>query len=198
MRRWVRGVLQRALASVDGLKARLLSIRSGDPLARRFASFGAGSAIAAPWIALDNPSAVAIGERVRIRSQVCLEVLAEPGDVKLRIGDGVLVGHYVRFVAMNGIEIEEDCGIGHGSTLTDTMHDWRQVLEGEPAEHAPLRTGPSLRIRRGAWIGNNCVIVGGVEIGERAIIAPNSVVTRDVPARTMVSGNPARRVPVTE
>ena len=43
-----------------------------------------------------------------------------------------------------------------------------------------------------AWIGFNSIVLKGVSIGERAIVAAGSVVTRDVPAATVVAGNPAR------
>jgi acetyltransferase-like isoleucine patch superfamily enzyme len=113
----------------------------------------------------------------------------------LRFGDRVVVGHNTRFVAVNGIFIGEDAGIGHGVTIADTIHDWTDVLDGVPASRARFVPGPPLRIEPGAWIGNNCGIYGGITIGARAIIAPGSIITRDVPPETMVSGNPGRRVP---
>lgn len=152
--------------------------------------------VQAPRVALINPSGVAIGADVIVRSYLCIEALSPPGRVILRLGDRVHVGHNVRFVAWNGIEIAQDAGIGHGSTIADTIHDWSEVLDGRPAAESSFVPGPPLRIERGAWIGNNCVVNGSLTIGERAIIAPNSVVTRDVPPETLVSGNPARRVPL--
>lgn len=190
-----RALLQRGLHRLEGLRTEMLEIRAGDPLARRFAQFGEGSTIAFPRVALINPESVAIGSDVEIRSHVCIEALAPPGHVVLRLGDGVVTGHYARFVALNGIEVGRGCGIGHGATIADSIHDWQRVIEGQPPAQAPLRDGPPLRIEEGAWIGNDCVVLGGITIGARAIIAPSSVVTRDVPAQTMVSGNPGRRVP---
>jgi acetyltransferase-like isoleucine patch superfamily enzyme len=178
------------------VRTKALEIRAGDPLAGRFAEFGPGSVVEAPRVALINPGGVAIGADVIIRSYLCIEALSPPGTVVLRLGDRVNVGHNVRFVAWNGIEIAEDAGIGHGCTIADTIHDWSQVLDGRPPAESAFLPGPPLRIERGAWIGNNCVVNGGITIGERAIVAPNSVVTRDVPPQTMVSGNPGRRVPL--
>jgi acetyltransferase-like isoleucine patch superfamily enzyme len=188
--------LQRAFDRAARVQDAALEIRPGDPLAKRFAEFGPGSVIHSPRVALLNPGGVAIGAEVTIRSYLCIEALCPPGEVILRIGDRVNVGHNVRFVAWNGIEIAEDAGIGHGSTITDTIHDWSEVLDGRPPAESRFLPGPPLRIGRGAWIGNNCVINAGITIGERAIVAPNSVVMRDVPAETMVSGNPGRRVPL--
>jgi acetyltransferase-like isoleucine patch superfamily enzyme len=191
-----RRLLQRAFDRLARLEEEALEIRHGDPLARRFAEFGEGSVVQAPRVALINPSGVAIGAGVILRSYLCIEALSPPGTVVLRLGDRVHVGHNVRFVAWNGIEIAEDAGIGHGSTIADTIHDWSEVLDGKPPAESSFMPGPPLRIEAGAWIGNNCVVNGGITIGERAIVAPNSVVTRDVPPETMVSGNPGRRVPL--
>jgi acetyltransferase-like isoleucine patch superfamily enzyme len=190
-----RALLQRGFNWLEDLRAETLEIRAGDPLALRFAEFGAGSVVAPPRVALINPGSVAIGTNVEIRSHICIEALAPRGHVVLRLGDGVVIGHYARLVALNGIEIGRNCGIGHGATVADSIHDWPRIFEGQPPAETPIRSGPPLRIEEGAWIGNDCAVLGGITIGARAIIAPSSVVTRDVPPQTMVSGNPGRRVP---
>lgn len=191
LRRW----LQPRLESLERMRHDTLTIRSGDPAARQFARFGRGSEIAHPWLLLSNVASVAIGDDVELRSLLCIEALAAPGDVVLEIGDGCIVGHNVRFVALNGIVLEPRCGIGHGCTIADSTHDWQRAPDGEPPWATPFVSGEPLRIETGAWIGNNSVVVGSITIGARAVIAPNSVVTRDVPPDTLVSGNPARRVP---
>jgi acetyltransferase-like isoleucine patch superfamily enzyme len=55
-----------------------------------------------------------------------------------------------------------------------------------------LRKGPT--IRRGARVGGGAVLCPGVEIGEEAYVGAGTVVIRDVPARAVVVGNPARRI----
>ena len=190
-----RALLQRLFNRLERLRDDSLAIGHGDPLASRFAEFGAGSRIASPRVALINPASVAIGSDVEIRSGICIEAYAPRGQVVLRLGDRTVVGHNVRLVAVNGIHIGEDCGIGHGVTIADTIHDWTEVMDGVPASRASFVTGPPLRIESGAWIGNNSGLYRGITSGARAIVAPGSVVTRDVPPETMVSGNPARRVP---
>jgi len=49
-----------------------------------------------------------------------------------------------------------------------------------------------IKINDNAWVGMNCIILKGVTIGEGAIVAAGSVVTKDVQAWTLVGGNPAR------
>ncbi|WP_420063936.1 acyltransferase [Microbacterium marmarense] len=58
-------------------------------------------------------------------------------------------------------------------------------------DQALTRIAP-VRIRRGAWLGQNVVVMPGVEIGAGAVIGANSVVTSDVPPRTIAVGAPAR------
>ena len=169
-------------------------IRAGDPAAAKFAEFGPGSRMSGPQIALFNPGGVAIGANVYIRSYVCMEVYAHPGSVLLRFGDGVQIGHYVRFVAFNGIELEELVGIGHGCTIGDSTHDWKGVEETDGV--ARWSTGPKMGrttlIKKGAWFGNNCVIAGGITVGEWAIIDHGTILNRNVPPQSIVGGYPAR------
>ena len=54
------------------------------------------------------------------------------------------------------------------------------------------------RVKRGASIGSNATLLCGLTIGEEAIVGAGSVVTHDVPPRTIVAGNPARIVPRTK
>ena len=49
-----------------------------------------------------------------------------------------------------------------------------------------------MRIGSNCWFGVNCVVTGGVEIGERAVIGANSVVTRDIPPGVIAAGAPAK------
>lgn len=169
-----------------------MEIRTGDPLARRFATFGHGSRLTYPWLELQGLASVSVGRDVYIRSYTSIEAISTPEKVVLRFGDRVQIGHFVRFVALNGIEIETDAGIGHGSTVADTIHEWKDAEEGQGLWQTPLKVGRPMRIESGAWIGNNCVVTGGITIGARAVIGPNCVINRDVPTETVVAGSPPR------
>jgi acetyltransferase-like isoleucine patch superfamily enzyme len=182
--------LQPRLERLDRARVEILAIRSGDPLAREFAAFGEGSLIEAPRTHLLNPAAIAVGSHTHVRAGLTIEALAYQ-KVVVRVGDRVHMGLNVRLVAVNGIEIGDDVGVGHGVTLADTIHDWKQAKEGEASWQSSLKLGRPLVIGQGAWIGNNTVVAGGWAIGDRAIIGPNSVINRNVPADTIVAGNPA-------
>ncbi|PKA02925.1 hypothetical protein CH375_20065 [Leptospira ellisii] len=62
--------------------------------------------------------------------------------------------------------------------------------------HSKLRqtgiTEKPIRIENGAWIGSGSIVLGGVTIGEESVVGAGSVVTKDVPARCVYAGNPAR------
>ena len=91
----------------------------------------------------------------------------------------------------SGVEIEDEVFVGHGvvfvndkvpratsaSGLLQTEDDWTLLR---------------VTVRRGASIGSGAVILGGVEVGERALVGAGAVVTRDVPPGSVVVGSPAR------
>ena len=85
------------------------------------------------------------------------------------------------------ITIEEHATVAARSTILS--HDEAEAYTGRGPERV-LET----RVRTGAFIGVHCVIMPGVTIGERAIVAAGSVVTRDVAADATVAGVPARPI----
>ena len=76
------------------------------------------------------------------------------------------------------------CDNNHGTTDFDTLHE-------APIKRKLYTKGPVI-IGNNVWIGDKATILGGVTIGDGAVIAANSVVTKDVPAYSVVGGNPAR------
>lgn len=120
--------------------------------------------------------------------------LTLPGEARMSIGRGVYVNGNVMIHAYELIDIGPFTGIGRGSFITDATHRFSDV---DP-DHAFIESGMVLlgptRIGSNVWIGNNCAIMGGVTIGDRALVGANSVVTKDVEPGTMVAGVPARLV----
>lgn len=97
-----------------------------------------------------------------------------------RIGRRVFLDHGVGLVVGETAVIEDDVSVWHGVTLGGTL------MEG--GDRHP-------KIRRGAVIGAGATVLGNIEIGEGAVIAAGSVVTRAVPPFTLVAGNPAAAKP---
>ena len=107
---------------------------------------------------------------------------AAPGG-RLAIGDHVFINRGSTVYATRSIEIGDHTRLGDFVSIHDT--DFHAVEEG-----APVRTAPVV-IGRNVWIGRHALIMPGVTIGDHAVVAAASVVTRDVPERTVVAGNPA-------
>jgi len=89
-------------------------------------------------------------------------------------------------VASHSIEIGDDCLIGDLVAIFDSDH--HPMEPSRPTRFAPVRLG------RNVWIGRSATILPGVTIGDHAVIAGGSIVTGDVPARTLMAGVPARPI----
>ena len=90
-----------------------------------------------------------------------------------------------------GVEIEDHVFIGHGVMFINDKYPRATTASGELQTQADWAVVPT-RVRRGASIGSGATILCGIEIGENAIVGAGSVVTTNVPAGTIVAGNPAR------
>ena len=90
-----------------------------------------------------------------------------------------------------GVTIEDHVFIGHGVTFINDSYPRATTPEGDLQTQADWTVERTL-IKKGASIGSGVTILSNVTIGERAIVGAGSVVTRDVPPDTIVSGNPAR------
>ena len=92
-----------------------------------------------------------------------------------------------------GVTIEDEVFIGHNVSFINDLYPRATNETHRPKGTDDWAMARTL-IRKRASIGTSATILGGVEIGEEAIVGAGSVVTRDVPARAVVMGNPARVV----
>ena len=90
-----------------------------------------------------------------------------------------------------GVEIEDDCFVGHHVCFINDRFPRATAESGELQTDADWQVIKT-RVCRGASIGSGAVILCGVTIGEKAMIGAGAVVTEDVPARAVVAGVPAR------
>jgi acetyltransferase-like isoleucine patch superfamily enzyme len=90
-----------------------------------------------------------------------------------------------------GVTIEDYVFIGHGVVFINDSYPRATRPGGQLQTEADWKVERTL-VKRGASIGSGATILSNVTIGEHAIIGAGSVVTRDVPARSIVAGNPAR------
>ncbi|PCI39775.1 MAG: hypothetical protein COB53_02580 [Elusimicrobia bacterium] len=122
-----------------------------------------------------------------------IEMSGPPDGPILRIGDRVQIGPRTTLSAVREVLIEDDVLFGMNVYVSDHIHAYRDVTR--PVKDQGLAPAGRVFIRKGAWIGANAVIVANdtdVEIGEGAVVAANSVVTRSIPAHAVATGSPAR------
>ncbi len=90
-----------------------------------------------------------------------------------------------------GVTIQDDVFVGHGVMFINDKYPMSINASGEPQTEADWEVVPTI-VKKGASIGSNATLMCGITIGERAVVGAGSVVTKDVPANTIVAGNPAR------
>jgi UDP-2-acetamido-3-amino-2,3-dideoxy-glucuronate N-acetyltransferase len=96
-----------------------------------------------------------------------------------------------------GVTIEDEVFIGHGVMFTNDRYPRATTVDGRPQGPTDWTVEPT-RIGRGASIGSNATILCGIVVGPGAVIGAGAVVTRDVPARAIVAGVPARNLSASE
>jgi maltose O-acetyltransferase len=103
------------------------------------------------------------------------------------IGKRSFLNANVRFGGTGGVTIGEFCQIGANVCFETVSHDLQFTRGTVRAGYArPIRLGDHV------WIGSGAIILPGVSIGDGAVVGAGAIVTRDVPAMTVVAGNPAR------
>jgi UDP-2-acetamido-3-amino-2,3-dideoxy-glucuronate N-acetyltransferase len=89
-----------------------------------------------------------------------------------------------------GVTIEDDVFIGHGVTFINDSYPRATTAGGTLQTEADWKVERTL-VKKGASIGSGTTILANITIGENAIVGAGSMVTKDVPANSIVIGNPA-------
>jgi acetyltransferase-like isoleucine patch superfamily enzyme len=147
---------------------------------------------------------------------VCLTNVKLGRDVKLskfinlygcEIGDETKIGAFVEIqknalvgkrckisshtFVCEGVVIEDNVFVGHGVTFINDSYPRATTGDGNLQTEADWKVEKTV-IKKGASIGSGSTILSNLSIGENAIVGAGSVVTKDVPANSIVAGNPAR------
>lgn len=132
---------------------------------------------------LKRNATIQVGRKVQLHRGVKLSAWGNEGHSTLAIGDNTAIGDRSEIHAGQRVEIGAGCNIAWDVCILDRdYHKFNSPTE----EIKPVKIGNNV------WIGCNCIILKGTTIGDGAVIAAGSVVTKDVPAKTLVGGNPAK------
>ena len=115
-------------------------------------------------------------------------------DAEITIGNNVVLSEGTHISSINQMIIGDGLLTGRNVSIIDNNHG--QALSKADLVEPPIKRklyskGPIV-IGSNVWIGDRACVLGGVTIGDGAVIGANSVVTKDVPAYSVVAGNPAR------
>ncbi|WP_251159091.1 DapH/DapD/GlmU-related protein [Caniella muris] len=105
----------------------------------------------------------------------------------IHIGRGVFINSGCRFQDQGGIYLGDGALIGHNVVIATLNHPLEPALR-HGLEPSPVHVGAN------AWIGAGAILLPGTTVGENAVVAAGAVVTRDVPANTVVAGVPAKAI----
>jgi acetyltransferase-like isoleucine patch superfamily enzyme len=105
----------------------------------------------------------------------------------ITLGKGIFINSGCKLQDQGGVVIGDQCLVGHNAVIATLNHDL------VASRRADMHPAPVV-VGRNVWIGSNVTVLPGVTIGDNAVVAAGSVVTKDVPADTLVVGTPARVV----
>jgi len=115
----------------------------------------------------------------------------------VEIQGGVVIGAQCKIQShaflCEGVDIEDEVFVGHGVVFVNDKFPRATTDEGLLQTNSDW-TVLATTVERRASLGSGAVILGGVRIGEGALVGAGAVVTRDVPAGQVVAGNPAREL----
>jgi acetyltransferase-like isoleucine patch superfamily enzyme len=159
-------------------------------------------------VMLRAPGRITIGEQVMIDDQVVLDAKGESSaivlgnnlliarntilscnDSSIRTGNLLSIGASCIISSRSHISIGSNVQIGAGSQLMAGTHS---ADDPEMPSLLQPRVSKGITVEDNVWIGNGTIILDGVTVGRNSIVGAGSVVSKDVPAYTVVLGNPAR------
>jgi maltose O-acetyltransferase len=136
-----------------------------------------------------NQGRMMIGDRVQLVSTLAtLELVAAEGGT-LEIGERTLVNFGCSLVATEHVAIGARCHVGPYTMMLD--NDFHRI---EPERRLERPPSAPIIVEDNVWIGARVIVMSGVTIGEDSCVGAGSVVTKDVPRRTLVAGVPARTI----
>jgi acetyltransferase-like isoleucine patch superfamily enzyme len=131
------------------------------------------------------------------RLEIGRDTLLEPGcwltlapEARIRIGGGCFLNRNTMLAATELIEIGDHVMFANGCFVGDADHRYDDPVA--PVTRQGFEPKGPVRIGSNCWFGVNCVVTGGVTVGERCVIGSNSVLIRDLPPGVIAAGAPAK------
>ena len=144
----------------------------------------------------NNPQYVFLGKNVSIGSNTFLNAVdfyqGTHYTPVIKLGEGTSVGKGCTFSSINRVEIGKHVLFAGQVHITDHSHGYENIEQ--PIMPQQLITKGPVIIEDDCWLGYGCEVLSGVHIGRHSVVAARAVVTKDVPAYSIVAGNPARIV----
>jgi acetyltransferase-like isoleucine patch superfamily enzyme len=162
-------------------------------LAPQLDALGDGALVSNPWAVEVFGRGITAGRHLHVIASrdlpVRLTAWPAPGkEARISLGDCVLLCGGARVTAAAEITVGDGTMLARDATVTDC--DWHGLYDRVKAvvDPKPVRIGTNV------WLGDRCFVGKGVTIGDNAVVGAHAVVVSDVPADTVVAGNPARVV----
>lgn len=138
---------------------------------------------------VDGEGAIAIGKGVTLGYRLapmvgdgCIMLQARLPSARITIGSGSIFSNNVTVLSCQEIKIGEGCLVGDQAMIVDSdFHGCEPWRRGEQGITKPVVIGNNV------WIGSRCIILRGVTIGDNSVVAAGAVVSRSIPANTIVS-----------
>jgi acetyltransferase-like isoleucine patch superfamily enzyme len=141
---------------------------------------------------LDARGTGAEGLRLGSNAIVSRGTILQSKGGRIAIGARCSIGAGSHLVSWSGLEIGADVAMAGDCSVSAGTYPLSEFSK-RPTERTPVSAGPVV-IGDGVWLATRVTILDAVRIGENAVVSAGSVVTSDVPARTVVQGNPARTI----
>ena len=136
---------------------------------------------------IENLGRMVVQDRVHLHSTVARVELATAKDGTLEIGSRTFVNYGTSISAAHSVRIGNNCQIGTNVLIMDNeFHRLEPERRLERPESKPVEIGDNV------WLGARVIVMPGVTIGAGSAIGAGSIVTRDVPPRSLAVGCPAR------
>lgn len=166
-------------------------------LSSQFSSFGNNSRIGC-YSTFEGLNWISIGNNCRVGRYAVITAWdnfnKESYTPRIVIGNNCSIGEFVHITAIKSIKIGNNVLMGRRVTISDNSHGVNESFTElqTPPNRRKLYSKGEVVIEDNVWIGDKATILSGVRIGFGSIIGANAVVTKDVPAYSIVGGVPAK------